>query len=66
MGVRITSLQGLNGCNAIVRLREKYCIDFSIFYCNYVRIMLSKLEKGVSGVIPVEERGAQTRGDLVL
>ena len=66
MGVRITSPQGVNGCNAIVRLREKYCIDFSIFYCNYVRIMLSELEKGDSGEISVEAMGARTRGDLVL
>ena len=66
LGVRITSLQGINGCNVIVRLREKYCKEFSIFYCNYVRIMLSELEKGVSGEISVEARGARTRGDLVL
>ena len=66
MGVRITSPQGVNGCNAIVRLREKYCKDFSIFYCNYVRIMLSELEKGDSGEISVEAMGARTRGDLVL
>ena len=65
-GVRITSLQGINGCNVIVKLREKYCREFSIFYCNYVRIILSELEKGVSGEISVEARGAQTRGDLVL
>ena len=65
-GVRITSLQGINGCNVIVSLREKYCREFSIFYCNYVRIMLSELEKGVSGEISVEARGARTRGDLVL
>ena len=65
-GVRMNSLQGVNGCNVIVRLREKYCREFSIFYCNYVRIMLSELEKGVSGEISVEARGARTRGDLVL
>ena len=66
LGVRITSLQGINGCNVIVRLREKYCREFSNFYCNYVIIMLSESEKGVSGEISVEAMGARTRGDLVL
>ena len=62
--VGITSLQGL--IDVIVRLRKDIAEEFSYVHCNYVRIILSKLEKGDLGEISVEVRRARTRGDLAL
>ena len=55
----------VNESNVIVSLSEKYCREFSYFLCNFVRILLSELEKGVLGEISVEARGARTREDPV-